>query len=183
MGIRKYIKDYRKEYIVKPNGKPGVTASYIGKYYRFAAGEPAIKRARCVFACLSALATVCCVIPFFYNASGSHTIYVALPHVISLFPLAHLILGVYSLYTCKPPLIREFRDKTEGRITASSAAAMCCLGVTAIGQILSCALSGWGVLDVISLALIAAACGAVGYIFFSRKVLKTVECNKNGTEE
>ncbi len=183
MGIRKYIKDYRKEYIVKPNGKPGVTATYIGKYYRFIADEDSIKKARFVFACLSVFATVCCIIPFCYKSSASHTIYVSVPHVISLFPLVHLLLGVYDLYFRKPPFIREFRDKTEGRITNASVGAMCCLGITAIAQIVNSALSGFALGDVAFFVLIAVACAAVGYVFFSRKVLATEECDKNGDEE
>ncbi len=178
MGIRKYIKDYRKEYIVKPNGKPGVTATYIGKYYRFVNGEDAIKKARLVFACLSVFATICCIVPFCYSSSGSHTIYVAVPHVISLFPLVHLVMGVYNLYTRKPPFIREFRDKTEQRVYNMSIGSACCLGITAMAQLVNCILNGFSLADTLYIVFVAVACVAVGYIFSARKVLKTEECDE-----
>ena len=180
MGIKKYIKDYRKEDIIKPNGKPGMTATYIGKYYCFIESDEAVKKAGFRFALLSAVALLLCVIPFLINAKGSHTVYVAVPHVITLFPLAHLLMGVYSLRTRKPPLIREFRDKTEGRITASSAAAMCGFGVTAVGQGVNCILTGLPVLDVIYFICVSAACVAVSWIFFTRKAVKMQECDKDG---
>lgn len=180
MGIKKYINDYRKEYILKPNGKPGMRATYIGKYYRFVADEGALKKAKLVFACLSVFATVCCIVPFCYQSVGADTVYVAVPHAVSLFPLVHLLLGVYNLYPRKQPLIREFRDKTEGRIKASSLGALCCLGVTAVAQIVNCSLSGFSLPDVLYLFFVVAACAASGFVFFSRKVLKTEECDKNG---
>ena len=31
MGYKKYVNDYSKEYVIKPNGKPGVIAVYKGK--------------------------------------------------------------------------------------------------------------------------------------------------------
>ena len=55
MGYKKYIKDYRKEYIVKPNGKPGVTATYIGKYFGFVANGEELGKTRLVFSILSAV--------------------------------------------------------------------------------------------------------------------------------
>lgn len=182
MSIRKYIKDYRKEYIVKPNGKPGVTATYIGKYYRFVANEDAIKKARFVFACLSVFAFVCCVIPFCYKSAGSRTMYVAVPHVISLFPIVHLLMGVYNLYTKKTPFIREFRDKTEQRISNTSIGACFGLGITAIAQLVNCILSSFSLADTFYLVFVTVACAAVGYIFASRKVLKTEECDENCDE-
>ena len=180
MGIKKYIKDYRKEDIIKPNGKPGMTATYIGKYYCYEEADEVVQKAGFRFALLSAVALLLCVIPFCIDAKGGHTIYVALPHVITLFPLAHLLMGVYALRTRKPPLIREFRDKIEGRINTSSAAAMCGFGITAIGQGVNCILAGWPLLDVIYFICVAAACAAVSWVFLNRKAVRTQECDEKG---
>lgn len=177
MGYKKYVNDYSKEYIIKPNGKPGLTAVYRGKYFRFVADAATLKRARISFGVLSVLATVLTLIPFLYQSVGAHTIYVALPHVIALFPLIHLLLGVYSFCFRDPPMIREHKDKSEGRTITSSAASSIILGITAVGQTVNCILSGFPLPDVIYLILLLAACVSAGAIFLSRRVLKTEECN------
>ena len=180
MGFKKYVKDYSKEYIIKPNGKPGVTATYMGKYYRFVAEETAIKRAKLLFTCFAALVAVFCIIPLCFNSVGSHTFYVALPHVVTLFPLSYLLIGIWHLWFCEPPLIREFRDKTERRITNASAASALCLGVTGVGEAVNCILVGFPLLDVTYCVSVFVACGAASFVFFSRKVLKTEECTSTG---
>lgn len=176
MGYKKYVNDYSKEYIIKPNGKPGLTAVYKGKYFRFVADGATIKRARITFGVLSVLATVLTLIPFLYQSVGAHTIYVALPHVIALFPLIHLLLGVYSFCFRNPPMIREHKDKSEGRTVNSSVASAIILGVTAIGQTVNCILLGFPIPDIIYLILLLAACASSGAIFCMRRVLKTEEC-------
>ena len=180
MGIKKYIKDYRKEDIIKPNGKPGMTATYIGKYYCYAESEATVQKAGRLFALLTVAALLLCLISLCLDTKGAHAMYVAVPHVISLFPLVHLVTGGYSLRTRKPPLIREFRDKTESRITASSAAAACGMGITAIGQLVNCVLTGFPTLDVICLICVVAACVATCWIFFHRKAVKMQECDADG---
>lgn len=182
MGFRKYVKDYSNEYIIKPNGKPGVIAVYKGKYFRFVADEGRLKKAKIVFASLSVLATVLCIIPFLYRSNGSHTMYVSLPHVACLFPILHLLMGVYNFCFRKPPFVREYKDKTEGRITASSIASACFLGATAVAQIVNCAITGFSFPNVIYFILLLLACAATGVIFFLRDVLKTEECNSEGTK-
>ena len=180
MGYKKYVTDYEKQYVIKPNGKPGVTAVYKGKYFRFAADAEAIKRARVRFGCLAALAAVLAVIPLLYQSVGSHTLYVALPHAISAFPLFHLLLGVFGFCTCDLPLIRERRDKIESRTIASSVISMCMLGATAVAQAVNCVLSGFPLLDVLYVFFLLAASAATGVIFFSRRLLRTEECNERG---
>ncbi len=183
MGYKKYVSDYDKIYVVKPNGKPGVTAVYKGKYFRYAADGATLKRARIAFGCLSIVAAVLSVIPFLYRSAGSHTLYVALPHALSVFPLVHLLLGVYSFCFREPPLIREYRDKAEVRTVASSAVSMCMLGATAIAQAVNCILLGFPLPDVIYFVLLSVACVATGAIFFSRKKLKTEECTECGEKK
>lgn len=182
MGFRKYVKDYSNEYIIKPNGKPGVVAVYKGKYFRFVADEAKLKKAKIIFATLSVLATVLCIIPFLYRSNASHTMYVSLPHAVCLFPILHLLMGVYNLWFRKAPFVREYKDKTEGRITVSSIASACFLGATAVAQVVNCAITGFDFPDVIYLILLLLACAATGVIFFMRDVLKTEECTAEGTK-
>lgn len=180
MGYKKYVTDYDKQYVIKPNGKPGVIAVYRGKYFCFSADGATLKRARLFLGCLSVLAFVLATIPLLYQSVGSHTLYVALPHAILFFPLVHLLLGVYGFCFRKPPLIREYRDKIEGRTVVSSAVSMCMLGGTAVAQVVNCFLSGFSVPDVIYFVLLFVASAATGMIFFSRGLLKTEECNECG---
>ena len=183
MGFKKYVKDYRNEYIIKPDGKPGMVAVYIGKYFRFTADENALKKARVSFACLSAAATLLSVIPLFYKSVGSGSLFVALPHVIAFFPLVHLLLGVATFWYRNPPLIREFNDKIKTRITVSSAAAACLLGIVSIAEAITCAISGFLILDIIYFLLLAAASVATGAVFFQRRVLETEECDEHGNKK
>ena len=182
MGYKKYIKDYRKEYIVKPNGKPGVTATYIGKYYVFKADERQFRKSRLLFALLSALTVVCCFVPLLFNTEANHTLYVSLPNCISLFPTVHLIFGVFNLFDKKPPLIREFRDKTEGRITTASVTSACTLAVTAVCWVVKCAASGFGALDIVSVLLLAVGSALAGYMFAKRKAFATEERDNPNAE-
>ncbi len=183
MSYRKYVSDYDKVYIIKPNGKPGVSAVYRGKYFRFSADGATLKRARVTFGCLSIVAAVLSVIPFLYRSVGSHTLYVALPHVVTLFPLVHLLMGVYRFCFQETPMIREHKDKVEGRTVASSAVSTCMLGATAIVQAVNCVLSGFPLPDVIYFVLLSVAGVATGVIFFSREKLKTEECTEFGEKK
>ena len=178
MGYKKYVSDYTKKYVVKPNGRPGVTATYTGKYFRFSADSETIKKSRITFACLSISAMVFTLIPLFYKSIGAHTIYVALPHAISLFPLIHLLLGVYNFCFGKTPMIRELKDKTENRTTTSSIVSTCILLATAVAEIVNCFIFGFPIADIIYAILLLCAGAFTGYIFLSRKVLKTEECSK-----
>ena len=166
MGFKKYVNDYRNEYIIKPNGKPGMIAVYKGKYFRYTADEASIKKAQILFAALSVLAVALAVIPLFYKSVGSDTLYVALPHVIAFFPLLHLLLGIKSFCFCKPPLIREYNDKIKTRITTSSVISMIVLGAVAIAEAVACILSGFLISDIIYFIAVAISCAAT---YSSRK--------------
>lgn len=183
MGYKKYIKDYRKEYIVKPNGKPGVTATYIGKYFRFTASERDFNKARLVFAALSALALVSCILPLLFDTESSHNLYVSLPQVVSLFPIVHLIIGVANLYMKKPPLIREFRDKTEGRVSFNSAAAGSALALVTCMRLLFCILNGFSLQEIIFAVITAVGSASGWYIYAKRSFLATEEIPNPNAED
>ena len=183
MGLKKYVNDYRNEYIIKPNGKPGMIAIYKGKYFRFVADEASIKKAKVRFSILSVTALILTVIPLIYKSVGADTLYVALPHVIAFFPLVHLLMGVWSFIYRKPPFIREFNDKIKTRTTASSAISMSILGATAIAEAVTCVISGFPFPDVIYFLILSAAAVATGAIFFSRGVLETEESDEHGEKK
>ncbi len=183
MGFKKYVNDYRNEYIIKPNGKPGMLAVYKGKYFKFVADEGSLKKARITFGILSVFATALTIIPFFYKSVGADTLYVALPHVIALFPLLHLLMGVWSFWFRKPPLIREYNDKIKTRITVSSVASMLILGAVAIAETVNCVIAEFPVPDIVYFLLLSIACAATGVIFFSRAVLETEECDQQGEKK
>ena len=180
MGYKKYINDYKKEYIVKPNGKPGLTAVYVGKYYRFTADESTLKKAKVRIAFLTVLAVALTIVPFFYKSVGAKTLFVSLPHVLSLFPLLHLVLGAGSFCFRESPMIREHKDKSEARTVNSAVASMIILGITAVLQGVNCFLAGHSLPEVAYFLLLSAASAACGAVFFSRNVLKTEECTSKG---
>ena len=182
MGYKKYIKDYRKDFIIKPNGKPGVTATYIGKYFKFTASDAQIAKTRTVFTVASVLALVCCIVPLLFNTESTHQLYVSLPQVITLFPLAHLLMGVANLYLKKAPLIREFRDKTEGRTTFNSAASGSLLAASAVARLVYCIIYNFSVPDIISLLLLLLGSASAWYIFASRKRIATEEIEAEDEE-
>lgn len=178
MGYKKYIKDYRKDFIIKPNGKPGVTATYIGKYFKFTASDEQLKKTRLVFALLSAFALVCCIVPLLFNTEATHQLYVSVPQVITLFPLVHLLMGVANLYLKKPPLIREFRDKAEGRVKTHSVATGCLLAASAVARLVHCIIFAFSALDTVSIILSALGSACAWYIFARRALIATEECRE-----
>ena len=88
----------------------------------------------------------------------------------------------FNLFDKKPPLIREFRDKTEGRITTASVTAACMLAVTAACWVVKCAASGFGALDIVSVLLLAVGSALAGYMFAKRKAFATEERDNPNAE-
>ena len=180
MGFKKYVKDYEKEYIIKPNGRPGLTAVYKGKYFRFALQKETLHKARIAFSVLAILTVLLAIAPLCYKSVGSRTMYVALPHVISFFPIAHLLLGVSSFCFAKPPMVREQKDKAENRIINSSISSAIFLAATAVAELINCIISGFPVPDLMYSIFLFVASLTSGAIFLVRRVLKTEECDAHG---
>ena len=182
MGFKKYVNDYEKQYIIKPNGKPGLTAVYRGKYFRFVSNGTTLRLAKIRICALTAFAFLLSVGSLFIRTVGARTLYVALPHVIGLFPMVHLLLGAFNLLTCTPPLKRESNDKITERITNSSVAAMIIFGITYILEFILCILSNFPVPDLIYSVIILLITGFCALIFYNRRYIRTEECGSRGED-
>lgn len=134
MGVRKYIKDYKVEYIVKPNGKPGIKAVYVGKYYGYVAKGKVLKHAKLLLAVLCFIGVTFGILPFVYRSESVHTLYVAVPHAVALFPIVYTLIGVFNLFYCCPPLIAEFRAKIVDRLARAPIASAVLLGAVSVAQ-------------------------------------------------
>lgn len=180
MGYKKYVEDYAKEYTIKPNGKPGMIAVYKGRYYRYVSEGEALRRGKILLDSLGACAFLFTLIPLLYKSAGADAIYVALPHVISLLPIVHLLLGLYSFSFNPEVMVREQRDKGESRVINSSVASLCCLGITFVAEAVNVFISGLSLPDGIYLLSLGIAIGSVLALFLQRGELLTEECKKNG---
>lgn len=183
MGVKKYIKDYRTEYIVKPNGKPGAKAVYIGKYYAYKADGIVLARSKVLFLVCALLAVLCTLAPLCYNNAGSHVIYVALPNALALFPLFYLGTGVFNLFYCKPPLISEFKDKGPERVRRSSAGCAVLCAAAALTRLFCLIKSGFSVGDTVALVLLLAATASAVTMFLRRADLAVAEYDGLEDEE
>ncbi len=181
MGVKRYIKDYRNEYIIKPDGKPGVKAVYIGRYYKYKADDGALRVTKLLFLVCTALSAICAVAPLCYNHTGAHIMYAVVPNVLALFPLAYLVTGVFNLFYCRVPLINEFKDKGAERIRRSSAGGLVLCALASLTQLYCLIVEGFDMAGTVALALLVVSTASVSFIFFRRADVAVVECD--GPEE
>ena len=66
---------------------------------------------------------------------GTRVLYVFLPLACAIFPLAYWIMGLVSLFRTPEKMSSLQKEKSLGRITHSTAAAMVCTGISLIGDI------------------------------------------------
>lgn len=118
--MKKYIKDYKLVTKYLPNGRTKQTAEYTGKYYicRLSKTELIKKKLYHFTLVLCSGATVMGV--GLLDTSGSRVVYVALPYVLLLFPVALSLIGVIRFATSGNRLNYEAYDKTKNRIHRSA---------------------------------------------------------------
>ncbi len=175
MVSRKYTKDYRVDYEQGKRGRIKTKTYYVGDYYTFVSTRDQVKRTKriyliCVIACIVSFAS------FAIQSTASHTMYVAIPQALAVFPLFYLVMGVYNLFVLEPPFTREQSDKISNRIISSSFATLLFATVALCGDVVCWALNASEMIiggDVANTAFLLLLCTASGICVALRNRIAT----------
>lgn len=120
MFTRKYMKDYKIEYDETPEGRLKARAVYTGRYYTFIDTDEKVRKTAKYFALLLSVAWIAFLAPFFWISAAARTFYIVLPHVSCLLPMMGMSAATANLWTEKPPLTQEKRDRISRRAPISA---------------------------------------------------------------
>lgn len=117
---RKYIKDYRVEHVLTPNGKRKPVPVYCGDWFIFVDPADRIRRAAAAL-CVLTLAVIATLIPpLVVKTNYSEQLYITLPLLFLIPPVYMFCTGLYRIWTAKEKVTREHKDKIDRRISQAA---------------------------------------------------------------
>ncbi len=176
MVSRKYTKDYKVEYTENAKGKLRPIAIYCGDYYNFVKSDHAVNKAKYKLLVFSVISLISIVSTLCFETNALRTMYVSLPHAVSLFPLSFLLMAVYNVFMLKRPYTREQNDKTVNRLKSSSLLLMIFTTLAFSMQIVNFIVDAEKLLmpqDVIYTCILLIAVLSSGYVFSLRNHFDT----------
>ena len=118
---RKYVKDYRLDYVETKSGGLKAVAVYRGVYYCLAVEDETLKRLRIKLAAAAGLSLLFVVLMLFHTQLLDRDFRpVAIPLGACLLPTVLIAMSVYNLCTVQPPFTRAQRDRICNRLPISS---------------------------------------------------------------
>lgn len=175
MAGRKYASDYKIEKHLTAGGKVETTLSYQGKRFEFLGTEDQIRRLRLQL-WIGVAAVFLLLLPMLLdNTSLSRTVYIVLPAALALAPLYMLGATAWLLGTVERPMIREHRDKTDGRLRGASVALAICLGISCAGCIVHGFLAGIAQQEIFCVICLFLAFGVSVFLLTQRNKAKAKE--------
>lgn len=142
--VRKYVKDYRLDNVLRPDGRLKTVAVYEGDWYEYAAPEAQLRRSKKSAAGLA----VCCLLSLFcllwFSPVMGNAWYVILAPCLSAAPLAFLCASVFRILTVRTPMTRAGRDYGVGRLAPASLITAIFAGLGAAGCAARLLLAGAG---------------------------------------
>lgn len=160
----RYVDDYRTVSLMDEKGKVKQKVLYTGEWVCLLADEAAYKGFLLRVRVLTAAAAAGLIAALAVNHSAYEIMYVSVPLVMALFPLAYLIMGMFSLQKKAVPMEKLQYIKGLQRVNHSAMGVAVMSGIVLLGKVLFRVLCLCGVLegfgfifsDVIFLAGIAA---------------------------
>ena len=134
----KYAEDYHLENELGRNGKLKTVPVYHGPYFRFAAGEGTVRRAKLLYSALSLLCLFAALAPLLMDTGMARSRFVVLPLVLCLLPVTQLLMGVWRLLTAGEQVTREHRDKLYDRFAGWSMVLLLLSALSLPGQAAYC---------------------------------------------
>ena len=130
----RYVDDYETVPYVGANGRSKEKVRYIGSYYWYAGEKKAVQKTLVLLHVLAYVTAILTIAPLFFRHSAFLTLYVAVIHVVSLFPALYLLMGSFRLPWQQKAQRRDEFDKGFRRIRRSAMAIFVILGLTLVGE-------------------------------------------------
>lgn len=181
----KYTSDYRLENVVDPRtGKLVTKAVYRGDWFCFEKPAALVRQRKILFTILVGLlaaAFIGALLLTGINERNQDVIaieqyYVIIPFVGLMFPIFFMGTAAVRMWRATDKVTREHRDKIGDRFAATGISAAILSGVSAIGHIVSWAINGETVTDMIFLGITLMILAASLAIFCLRRDLSMVQC-------
>lgn len=173
MSSKKYVKDYRLDYQLKPGGGLRGVPVYIGEYYTWKEDETAIGRLKYRLALLVAVAAAALVAMLWMSTllkSGFSLL--AIPMAFALIPLFLMARAVWLIFTSKMPATRRRKDKISNFFPAGALFFMILTAAAALGLIAQLIVMGWSLHLLIYVLVSLAAAGSAILLFSFRNRLE-----------
>ena len=137
MVSRKYVGDYRLENVPDRRGKLKTVPVYRGPLFRFKAENGVVKAAKRRLLLLTALATASLLVTMLLRSEFLTRIYIVMPLVLSILPVALLWMGVYNLITAGGSVRRDQSDRIYNRFAGWSVVLVVISAFSLAGQIIA----------------------------------------------
>lgn len=131
---RRYLNDYEVIPYVGANGKSKQKLRYVGSWYCISDDATTDKKILQLHI-LSYIVATAVLLALLLNHSAYLTMYVSVPAVIALFPIAYLLMGSFRLPWKARPLRRDERDKSLNRMWRSAVGILILFGIVTVGYV------------------------------------------------
>ena len=181
----KYTSDYRLENVVDPRtGKLVTKAVYRGDWFCFEKPAALVRQRKILFTILVGLITAAFIGALLLTGINERNqdmiaiekYYVIIPFVGLMFPIFFMGTAAVRMWRATDKVTREHRDKIGDRFAATGISAAILSGVSVIGHIVSWAINGETVTDMIFLGITLIILAASLVIFLLRKDLSMIQC-------
>jgi hypothetical protein len=165
------VGDYRLENAVQPDGRLKTVPVYCGDWYVFCGGAEAVRRAKRIYAALSALCAAMFVAVLLLNAGSGRFALAMLPFAAMVFPVFFALAGSLRLILAGARVTREGRDKMQGRLAACALFLAALSAASAAGHAVYWRLNGAAPRDIASLGATLAILASAIAMFSLRRGL------------
>lgn len=135
MVSKKYIKDYRLDYIPDKKGNLKAVPVYEGKVYCFQNEGTIVKKAKWYVFAMLLVSLLMYIIPLLLEDVCLKKFYVMVPYAFLVFPVFFAFCGFYRILTAKEENTREHKDKAQPRLKASSFVCLLLSFLSLVGQV------------------------------------------------
>lgn len=181
----KYTADYRLENVVNPKtGKLVTRAVYRGDWFCFEKPAALVKKRKILYTILVGLIIAVFIAALLLTGINERNqsmkaiekYYVIIPFIALLFPIFFMGAATVRMWRATDKVTREHRDKIIERFTVTGISAAILSGISLVGHIVSWAINGETVTDMIFLGFTVIILAASVVIFAFRKDLSMVQC-------
>lgn len=177
MSSKKYVKDYRLDYQLKPGGGLKGVPVYIGDYFTWKSDESEIHCLKPRLAVLAGVSGAALIAMLCMTAllKGGFSL-LAIPMAFALIPMFLLARAVWLLFTAKMPATRRTKDKISNMFPAGALFLMILTAAVAVGLIAQLIVLGYSLylLLYILISLLAAASAMLLFSFRNRLEMEPV---------
>ncbi len=168
---------YLGSYVPNLNGE----YEYTGVYYKIDVPVESLKRIKSWCAVMATVIAVLFVLAGLTNAAGSRIMYVMLPYVAAVLPIAFMLADVYRIARYQKPMTQKQYDQSVVQLKAVTIATLALIAISAVGDIVFlaffCAAKDVARELIYLSACIAIIAVSVALLVYQRRII-CVDCQK-----